>query len=179
MRVTFSGPTRARIASLFQVIAAKMNLPATVPLGLMMLASGGGVARQPVSPANSGVSQDAVRCVVPRDAWVEVDGRVAEWEDHPVASILSERALGKQRGPFFSSSLPAIRRWRHAESGVEDEHASPDSTGEWIVRRGHWRVRVEAAEDDPTGRVEVVLVACRIEAISGERARNGTRDFLG
>ncbi|KAH0548383.1 hypothetical protein GP486_007962, partial [Trichoglossum hirsutum] len=41
MRAEFIGQARARISSLFQVIANKMNLPVNQPLGLMMMSSGG------------------------------------------------------------------------------------------------------------------------------------------
>ncbi|MBE7181081.1 MAG: hypothetical protein INR71_07715 [Terriglobus roseus] len=81
MRATFADQTKARIASLFQVIANKMNLPATQPLGLMMVERGGGLAAMPVSPSNSGVSGDRVRVLIDRDAWCEVNGGVVEWDD--------------------------------------------------------------------------------------------------
>ena len=45
MRASFADQTKARVASLFQVIANKMGLPATTqPLGLMMVERGGGIA---------------------------------------------------------------------------------------------------------------------------------------
>ena len=52
----FHKQTLARITSLFSVIANKMNLPVTQPLGLMMMERGAGVASLPVSPGNTGVS---------------------------------------------------------------------------------------------------------------------------
>ncbi|KAH7109838.1 hypothetical protein B0J11DRAFT_233886 [Dendryphion nanum] len=74
LRTTFHATTLARITSLFSVIASKMGLPATQPLGLMMLQSGGGVAAQPVSPANSGMSERRVRVRIGADCEMEVDG---------------------------------------------------------------------------------------------------------
>jgi hypothetical protein len=77
-RATFHNTALARITSLFSVIASKMGLPATQPLGLMYLQSGSGVAAQPVSPANSGLSEQRVRVQLDTDCALEIDGLPAE-----------------------------------------------------------------------------------------------------
>jgi hypothetical protein len=57
-----------------------MGLPATQPLGLMYLQTGSGVAAQPVSPANSGVSERRVRVRLKEMAWGgKDDGEETEW----------------------------------------------------------------------------------------------------
>jgi hypothetical protein len=154
MRATFHGRTKARITSLFQVIANKMNLPATMPLGLMMMQSGGGVAAQPVSPANSGVSGDRVRVRMGVDASVELDGEVLEWEE-----------VDGDEDEVDEDELPKIK-------GEKGEITPND----WVVRKALWRLRVESAED--TGRTEVVMCVVKMEAYSDERARNANRGFL-
>ncbi|KAI9660694.1 MAG: hypothetical protein M1821_010046 [Bathelium mastoideum] len=46
----------------------------------------------------------------------------------------------------------------------------------WMVKNGHWRLRVQ---QDGRGGMEVVLVAVKIEAYASERQRNAKRRFLG
>ncbi|KAF2430824.1 hypothetical protein EJ08DRAFT_211220 [Tothia fuscella] len=165
MRATFTGTTKARIASLFQVIANKLNLPSMLPLGLIMLQSGGGVANLPASPANSGVSGDRVRVAIGRDAWVEVDGGVVEWG--------SGREEGSSDGDGEEEEgLPKIKRWKDR---VDVDVDVRELGGEWVVKRGQWRLRVDANEE---GKVEVSLVAVKIECFTGEVYRNGERRFL-
>ena len=76
MRADFRGLAKARISSLFQVVANKMNLPTNVPLGLMMLS--GGAAKQPASPGNTPLSEDQVKIRIERDAHVLLDGNPYE-----------------------------------------------------------------------------------------------------
>jgi hypothetical protein len=152
MRATFHGQTKARITSLFQVIANKMNLPATLPLGLMLMQSGGGVAAQPISPANSGISGDRVSVRITKDAHVELDGEVLHWSS-------------EDENEAEDNQLPRLK----GDVELESSH-------EWIVQRGLWRLRVQSAEH--TGRTEVVMCVVKMEACTDERARNGTRGFL-
>jgi hypothetical protein len=166
MRASFSGQVKARIASLFSVIANKLNLPAMVPLGLMMVQSGGGIAAQPASPANSGVSGDRVRIRIDRDAFVTLDGDSIEWDDSDDESnenITDESAA--------AAALPKVRKWKR------DRQLNKEM--EWLVQRGQWRLRVEAAEDlGSPSKVEVLLCAIKIEGYTREMHRNRTRGFL-
>lgn len=50
-------------------------------------------------------------------------------------------------------------------------------SGHWIVKTGQWRLRIRSAQDG-SGGVECVLVAVKLDAMSGERARNEARGFL-
>jgi hypothetical protein len=160
MRATFTGQAKARVASLFQVIANKLNLPAMVPLGLMMMQSGGGIAALPASPANSGVSGDRVHITIGKDAWVELDGAVLEWED----------STDDENQSMNQDDLPGIRKWGDMDKELDKDMA-------WIVVKGQWRLRVEPAEDEKS-KVEVSLCAVRIEAHSDELYRNKKRGFL-
>ncbi|KAF1844272.1 BTB/POZ domain-containing protein [Cucurbitaria berberidis CBS 394.84] len=187
LRSTFHNSTLARITSFFSVIASKMGLPATQPLGLMYLQSGGGVAAQPVSPANSGVSERRVRVRLDGDCSLEINGSPAEvaidtesgrvgirrsrdvyrsTQQHSPSQIESEWFWGGNRvDPGQSLSL-----------GADDEE--PEM--EWTVKRAHWRIRVEPVESDGEARrMQVVLCGVKIEAFTIERTRNLERGFLG
>lgn len=167
LRAVFQDKTKARISSLFSVIANKLNLPSTVPLGLMMMQSGGGVAAQPVSPANSGVSGERVRVRVGRDAHVELDGAVVEWAEREVEA--ERRGGGGGASAAVERALPPVRRWK--------DDVDIGLGAEWVVTKSQWRLRVEAAEDD-SSRVEVVMQAVRVQAHTEERFRNAKRGFL-
>ncbi|KAF2123457.1 hypothetical protein P153DRAFT_352119 [Dothidotthia symphoricarpi CBS 119687] len=157
-RATFHNSALARITSLFSVIAAKMGLPATQPLGLMYLHSGSGVAAQPVNPENSGVSERRVRVRLDSDCVLEVDGRAAE------VAADEEGRLG-------------IRRVGGGGSWV---CGNGEREVEWVVQRAHWRLRVESVASEGEGRrMQVVLCGVRIEAYTVERSRNLARGFLG
>ena len=48
---------------------------------------------------------------------------------------------------------------------------------EIMVKRAHWRVRVEPVEGE--GKMQVVLCGVRIEGFTVEKSRNAARAFLG
>jgi hypothetical protein len=51
---------------------------------------------------------------------------------------------------------------------------------EWVVKRAHWRVRVEPVQvDGGESRMQVVLCPVRLQAFRAERGRNSARGFLG
>lgn len=170
MRASFHGQVKARVASLFSVIANKLNLPAMVPLGLMMMQSGGGIAAQAASPANSGVSGDRVRIRIDRDAFVTLDGDTVEWDDEEDDS--SDDGDENMTDSSVAAAVPKVRKWKR-ERALNKEM-------EWLVQRGQWRLRVEQAEEPEgaPGRVEVVLCAIRLEGYTREMHRNRTRGFL-
>lgn len=175
MKASFDGSTKARIASLLSVVANKLNLPAMMPLGLMMLQSGGGIAKMPASPAHSGVSGEKVRVSIDRDAYVTVDGSPIEWVDGDDDADEDEEE-DEDEDVFPSPTqktilgLPRIKSWKKGRL--------IDREMEWIVRRGQWRLRVGSAEND-SSRVEVSLRAVRLECFVGERERNSRTGFLG
>ncbi|KAF2034011.1 hypothetical protein EK21DRAFT_97801 [Setomelanomma holmii] len=186
LRATFHNATLARITSLFSVIASKMGLPATQPLGLMYLQTGSGVAAQPVSPANSGVSERRVRVRIDADTALEMDGAPASLCVDAVSGRIGIRrssVAGSQRrviriedewlwgGPAAESN-ESLRTAAAADDDEQDEL-------EWIVKRAQWRLRVEPVEYEGERRMQVVLCGVKIEAFSVERRRNVERVFLG
>ncbi|KAI9865490.1 MAG: hypothetical protein M1824_002229 [Vezdaea acicularis] len=225
MRADFHGQTKARVASLFQVVANKMNLPTTQPLGLIMMS--GGANSQPPSPANTPLSEDMVRIRLTSEAHILVDGDAyyttdrsdgagesldGEYEDQTMtggagpwsasgglggnsfisggdgtnrAATPSSRSLAgsspgtnppaqQQQGAtpiprIDTSRPPPKKRKRRGSNGSEET--------EWIVRRGLWRLRVQPSSG-ARGGMEMVMVAVKLDALTGEFARNAKRDFL-
>lgn len=169
LRATFHNSTLARITSLFSVIASKMGLPATQPLGLMFLQTGSGVAAQPVSPANSGVSERRVRVRLDGDCALMVDGASAEVAVDERSGSVGIRRTGEKQvnGEWL---------WRSTSGDDGDEG---DEEIEWIIKRAQWRLRVEPVEYEGERRMQVVLCGVKIEAFTRERRRNVERGFLG
>lgn len=168
-RATFYRQTLARITSLFSVIANKMNLPITQPLGLMMMERGAGVASLPVSPGNTGVSEERVKVRIGADADVTVDGE--KWLVGEDENDDDDEESGMDIDPAESSRTNKKRK------RTEEE----DEGEEWVVKQAQWRLRVQpmsgGAQAGRTG-MEVILSAVKIEAYSNERARNVARGFL-
>ena len=160
-----------------------------------MMQSGGGVAAQPVSPANSGISESRVRVRWEYDAWVECDGYAVEVARDAEGRVgVRRRRQQLQQQQQQSSHKDHLNDDDEEDSEDEDEDEAADERDwvwggprdsdyeerEWIVKRGHWRLRLEPVESvDGIGRMQVVMCAVRIEAVSGERARNRRRGFLG
>ena len=195
MRADFYGDTKARISSLFQVVADKMNLPSNLPLGLMM--SSGGASAAPASPANTPLSEDRVKIRIGPDAHIILDG-----QDH----TLDDSALDHQHNldieldlPSGSSSTlatPTTSSWpnptnrpssvRPPPTRKRKRRGSLDEFGEWIVRKGQWRLRVQprielSPRSSRSGEgpgMEIVLCAVKLDAVSGQRGRNMGREFL-
>ena len=199
MRADFHGQAKARITSLFQVVANKMNLPTNVPLGLMM--STGGVAAQPVSPGNTPLSEDRVRVLIERDAHVILDGEEHMMEHHNIDIFDNFNNGTAGEGsidiPGFASSAQPTSGWTPTDpSAMLTQSRSPslkapprkrkrrgslDEFGEWVIRKGQWRLRVQPRPeqlDHHEQRMEIVMHAVKLDAISGQRGRNALRGFL-
>lgn len=186
MRADFYGQVKARITSLFQVVANKMNLPTNIPLGLMM--SSGGISAQPVSPGNTPLSEDRVKILVEKDTHITLDGEEAQGEYS--IDVFEEPEETNETGSAQSST------WRSPEQATlaipsrspsvkppprkRKRRGSLDDFGEWIVRRGQWRLRVQPRPDQGHSgqRMEIVMCAVKLEAVSGQRGRNTQRSFL-
>jgi hypothetical protein len=168
-RATFHRQTLSRIASLFSVIANKMNLPVTQPLGLMMMERGAGVASLPISPGNSGLSEERVKVRIGSDADVIVDGK--RWT---VSDDEEEESEGSEMNvDTYEPRGPSNKRRR---TGVDD-----DEVEQWVVTKAQWRIRVQTMQGNAQpgrGQMEIVLGAVKIEAYSTERGRNAARGFL-
>ncbi|KAE8443136.1 hypothetical protein EG329_002305 [Mollisiaceae sp. DMI_Dod_QoI] len=191
MRCEFFGDGKARISRLFEVIATKLNLPTSQPLGLLM--KKGGASSQPASPGNTPISEDWVRCVLSEDTYVRLDGR--EWRGH---GNLIERE-GDSGGSNASSVIgidegfgEPSRKRRRMDGGVVGglglgggmvgmDVGEEKESSSWVVKTGQWRLKVQGSRNGGNGKggVECVLVAVRLDAVSGEFGRNAQRGFLG
>ena len=195
MRADFYGDTKARISSLFQVVADKMNLESNLPLGLMM--SSGGASAAPASPANTPLSEDRVKIRIGSDAHIILDG-----QDHTMDDLTMDHQhnldIDVESPSAASSTLatPVMSSWpnptnrppsaRPPPTKKRKRRGSLDDFGEWIVKKGQWRMRVQprvdlsprASRGGDSGAMEIVLCAVKLDAVSGQRGRNMAREFL-
>lgn len=215
MRADFYGDAKARIASLFQVVANKMNLPTNAPLGLMM--SSGGAAAHSVSPGNTPLSEDRVKIRIEHDAHVMLDGEEyisdgfgpeslfeADYQETTSSPAPGRIAQPSAPSPAGLSHTPSIWPTPIPPSQLLNFHPPPprpssakppprkrkrrgslDEFGEWMIRKGQWRMRVQPRADPSPGAsslegsgMEIVLHAVKLDAISGQKGRNMMRGFL-
>ena len=226
-RAVFYGVTKARISSLFQVVADKMNLPSNLPLGLMM--SSGGASAAPASPANTPLSEDRVKISIGPDAAIILDGQDYTMSDDnnplPLNHFHDEYGEDSSSNPSSTTTTRSTNHFLHQQQQQQQQQPQPhpttkkrkrstgagprqqgslDEFGEWIIRKGQWRMRVQAKTEplmvqQPSaggrrlgsnagglgvggrmddGGMEIMLVAVRLDAVSGQRGRNGGRGFL-
>ena len=205
MRADFHGLTKARVSSLFQVIANKMNLPTNAPLGLMMLS--GGRSSQSASPGHTPLSEDKVKVRIDQSTDIMLDGTSYEvdWDSplgrtmlrgpsseegsSPDSDAMSEgsseqpsRAVAAAAGPSRSRSALAVPPLQTAglPAARKRKRGDVDETSdEWTIRRGQWRLRVQPnPQDTIRGGLEIVFMAVKLDAFTTERARNSRRRFL-
>lgn len=77
--------------------------------------------------------------------------------------------------PTLHPSMSGARVPTGAPVRKRKRNGSVDISREWTVRKGHWRVRVQQSCE---GGIEVVLVALKLDAFTGQRSRNIKRSFL-
>lgn len=196
-RITVFGNTRSRITALFQTIANKLNLPTTVPLGLMM-AEGENSEVKGKGPGTTGLSEEKIIADISADACVKLDGH--EWIDSATDLFGSVREPSEEVEAFaeamaISSQTPLqidepASTKRPLGSPSDDrltkrrrEENSPGKGHLWTIEKSQWQLRLQSKldtqNDEHEGRrMEVVMVAVKIEATSGEKARNTQRRFL-
>ncbi|KAF7957717.1 hypothetical protein EAE96_003287 [Botrytis aclada] len=189
MRLEFFGETKIRMGRLLEVVATKLNLPVKQPLGLLM--KNGGASSEPASPGKSGLSEEMVRVVIGEDCGVVCDGKVVDLNGATdETSSIGGQGSSKKRRIGDGVALPV------------NMNVGPGETtdGSWIVKSGQWRLRVQnhggalqgarmgmgmgtgvggQALINGKSEWECVLVAVRLDAVSGERGRNLSRGFLG
>ena len=176
MRIIFYEHTKARISKLFQVIANKMNLPVTAPLGLMMAT--GGAAAQEVSPGNTPLSEDRVKINLGQDAHIVLDGEdftldsgladiryqyEEEFGHESINSPMVERNLTPS-APTSASTTAAPSMWPTTSLAASQPRISSparglppsrkrrrrgslDDFGEWLVRKAQWKLLVRPRAD--------------------------------
>lgn len=207
MRATLFGSTRARITALFQTVANKLNLPTTMPLGLMMNDNSARVA----SPGNTPLSDDDVKVVLSRDTHIMLDGTETpfatavdtSFRDNVSADTLMSMPATKQSLPLplplqinSTNDNNASKRPHSPQTDLlPSKRQKPTTTSDaspslqnqtWMVHRGQWRLRVQPrsppASTDTEGEegrsMEIIMEAVKIEATSGEKARNAQKEFL-
>ena len=196
-RITVFGNTRSRITALFQTIANKLNLPTTVPLGLMM-AEGENPEVKCKGPGTTGLSEEKIIADISADACIRVDGQ--EWIDsatdlfEPLREPSEEvEAFAEAMASWSQTPLQIdehISTKRPLGSPLDDrptkrrrEEISPGKGHFWTIEKSQWRLRLQSTletENDEleTRRMEIVMVAMKIEATSGEKAKNTQRRFL-
>lgn len=187
MRADFVGVAKAKIARLCDIMTAKANLVAgqqqqQQPQGLRASSS---ASLMGVSPGNGNgtptptptpLGELGIQCVLGREASVMLDGKV--WREGMGVESGEKAETWGLDGE--SEGLAPPSKKRKTNGGAADEE-------DWIVRTGQWRVRVRWASGRGAGAgghvsggaVECVLVAVKIDALSGEVARNERRGFLG
>jgi hypothetical protein len=90
MRADFHNLTKARISSLFQVVANKMNLPTNAPLGLMVLSGSGGEPSSAASPGHTPLSEDRVKVRFEAATAITLDGQNYEIDfDSPIGRLMA------------------------------------------------------------------------------------------
>ncbi|KAJ8064692.1 hypothetical protein OCU04_007013 [Sclerotinia nivalis] len=181
MRLEFFGETKTRMGRLLEVVATKLNLPVNQPLGLLM--KSGGASSEPASPGKSGLSDEMVRVVVGDDCGVVCDGKVVDIggagdEDPNTGS----QGSSKRRKIVDGMTVPM--NTNAGLGALKDDR--------WIIKSGQWRLRVQSHAGGgqgmgmPGNRLanakvewECVLMAVRLDAVSGEKGKNLQRGFLG
>lgn len=169
MCAEFFGDAKKRISRLFEVVANKLNLPSMQPLGLLM--ASGRAESQSASPEDTPLSDgDKIKVVVDDSAAITLDGQ--RWNRDVMGTYDGKEAKGSSRNSSITSLNipPPTKRRRISEGNVEG--------GIWTVRSGQWRLRVQDARHGKSA-VECVLVAVKLDAYTGELARNEQRGFLG
>ena len=159
-RAEFTGEMRTRVTKLFEVIATKLSLPPTGPLG--MLRVHGGASDASPAPGNTPLSEDLVKVVLDSASSVVLDGK--PWSP----GSEEEDEMSWMGGNPDPEGMSRKRRRVEDQGGME----------EWVVRTGQWRLRIQGARNAKAA-VECCLVAVKLDAYRSERARNAQRSFLG
>ncbi|PVH86577.1 hypothetical protein DL98DRAFT_582530 [Cadophora sp. DSE1049] len=173
MRCEFFSDGKARISRLFEVIATKLNLPTSQPLGLLM--KKGGASSQPASPGNTPISEDWVRCIIDENSYIRLDGK--EWHGQIPEPDNSSVGSSASSVVGLDDAYGEPTRKRRRTDGSTISGVGGEEKEVWVVRRGQWRLRVQNSRSRKGG-VECVLVAVSLEAFAFERGRNAQRGFL-
>ena len=119
MRADFHGLTKARISSLLQVVANKMNLPTNAPLGLLILGQAG-AGTQESSPGHTPLSEDRVKVKFEQASAVTLDGK--KWEVDLGSAAGRRMRLGPDVQTQETEQKDAIES--DVEESVEQQHQS-------------------------------------------------------
>lgn len=167
MRADFRGLAKARVSSLVQVIANKLNLPNKAPLGLMMMV--GGATKASASPGHSPLSEDRPKVEIGPDADVTVDG-----EPYSPATGNASTSTSTSTTSSINANANTYPTGPPAKRRRKDETSTP---AQWMVHKGQWRLRIQS--DGLTGQLEIIFTAVKLDVSTTQRARNRKRGFLG
>lgn len=158
MRMDVYGTAKAKITGLFQVIANKL----------------------PTKSENKskGLSGDRIKVSLDIDTDIVVDGlpRNFNFGESPIGQTLTETQRQRNDSNTAQNSYHQLSEGPPAK---RKRHDSPNKAGAWTVNKGQWRLRIQPVQE-PVGelRMEVVLVAVKLDAYSNTRVRNQKRRFL-
>ena len=156
MTAVFFVLTKARIASLLNVVANRMNLNPTPPTRTPPdLSIPSGTTEKQQTTSNTPLGGETVKIQIDDETDLVVDDKPVSW-----ASL---QAAASQTEP---SEPPAKRK-----------RTEGDEKRDWIVRDGQWRLRVRrnAAGDG----FEIVFAAVKLDVCTEQRVRNKGRAWLG
>lgn len=186
MTAEFYGLVKARVSSLMQVVANKMNLPSDAPLGLIMMAKnnqtgrpgGNGNIKQQgatssisslaTSPCRSPLSKDRPSIAIDRNTDITLNGLPYNPE------LLLEYTSDPTSLPTTSGR--AAKRQRTDDSGPQFGDTEGSESPSWIVHKGQWRLRVQPRQQ--SDKLEIVFVAVKLDVFTNQKARNQRRKFL-
>ncbi|KAF3288278.1 hypothetical protein TWF970_005359 [Orbilia oligospora] len=153
MSATFREDTKKRVAAIAKLIFGKISSASTAATRRAIPALLG----QPYTPA----ADLAMRVIVDEDTDVLLDGRA--W-GCPLPENTHLEFENPMQGPL---ARPLKRRRMSLEAaGTADT---------WTVKKGLWKLQIL---EFPDNKVELMLKAIKLDAISGETGRNMTRSFL-
>ncbi|KAF3245038.1 hypothetical protein TWF192_007561 [Orbilia oligospora] len=153
MSATFREDTKKRVAAIAKLIFGKISSASTAATRRAIPALLG----QPYTPA----ADLAMRVIVDEDTDVLLDGRA--W-GCPLPENTHLEFENPMQGPL---ARPLKRRRMSLEAaGTADI---------WTVKKGLWKMQIL---EFPDTKVELMLKAIKLDAISGETGRNMTRSFL-
>ncbi|KAF3926981.1 hypothetical protein ABW20_dc0109212 [Dactylellina cionopaga] len=151
MTATFREDTKRRIAAIAKLIFGKISSTANTG------------ARRPVpsllgQPFNPSADV-TLRVIVDEDADVLLDGR--PWGAPPSENMHLE----------FENPMQGPRPLKRRRTSLGTA-GTPDI---WTVKKGLWKLQIL---EFPDNKVELILIAIKLDAISGETGRNQARSFL-
>ncbi|KAI9847150.1 MAG: hypothetical protein M1837_003012 [Sclerophora amabilis] len=149
MRADFRNQARARISSLFQVIANKMNLPTKQPLGLLMMS--GGADSQGVSPGNSPLSGDQVRIHIARDSHILLDGEIysSNRSEFGADDEIEREDLGPGPGAPGEDGAPSRVQYQSATSTPSVRNGADFPSPGWMQQTQNAQVSRASSSKPP------------------------------
>lgn len=203
MRAELHGLAKARVTSLCQVIANKMNLPTNAPLSLTMTPGNSSSSNNnPANGSNTALTGNRIKIHIDSSTDITLDG-----EPFSPNNNYDTTSNGSNNSTFQPAEAPAgyspmegnappltpsglyPRLQTPSAAAVQPNQQLPrkrrrvdgsERSRQWVVDRGQWRLRVHPSTNASTGtsQMEVVFVAVKLEAHSSQRARNARRSFV-